>query len=163
MLLVRVVAVLASIGVLALSHVVGAPLVIADVVVVLLTGAAVWRPESPAGVALLLVQVLSWLTAVPLATTTSGWVVLLAAAILLFLSHTALSLSAALPPRASLPASTSWRWAGRFAAVCAVVVPVWAVAAVVRLADTPGRPVLTLAALVGITAVGATAYRLAKE
>ncbi len=159
--LVHAAAGVASLALMALAYVAGSPSPAVVVVVLVLTVGALWRPDWPGGLALLTIQTLHWLAVVPAPDDAGSWLLLLLAATLVLVVHTALALAAALPPAAVVPSGLARRWLARSGAVLGVVAVMWGVAALSSLGSAPGNAALTVAALLSVSGVGLTIYRLA--
>lgn len=160
----RALLVLASWGVLVLTLVASpAPVLLAAVVLVVLTGYAAWRPESSLVTVLVAGHVLHWVVAVPVRTELAAQVQLLAAALLLLVVHLTASLAASLPPAAPIPVPTVRRWVRRGSVVAALAVPVWAVAALAAQQGGLGEVGLTYAAIAAVAVLTLTIWLLSRE
>jgi hypothetical protein len=156
--------VVASLGVLVLTIVASpAPVLVAAVVLVVLTGCAAWRPESSLVAVLVAGHVLHWVVAVPLRAGLAPWVQLLAAALLLLVVHLTASLAASLPPAAPVPTPTVRRWVRRGGVVAALTVPVWAVAALAAQQEGLGEVGLTYAAIAAVAVLTLAVWLLSRE
>jgi hypothetical protein len=130
---------------------------------VLLTALAARRPESLALPGLLVAHVVHWYTVVGSPDATGGWVRLLLAAWLLLLVHVCASAAAVWPPEAPLPRAAVGRWGRRTAAVAALTVPVWGIAALGSSQRPVGEVVLTFAAIAALVLLGGAAHLLSRE
>jgi hypothetical protein len=163
-LVVRALIVLASLALVALSFAVAPQgILVLAVVLVALTAYAATHPESWLVTLLLVGLVLEWLATVPVPSSLGQWLVLLVAAWCGLVVHLTASLAASLPGAAPIPAATVRRWLLRGATVGAVVVPVWALAAVSALQAVPGTVGLTYAALAGIGLLSLGVWLLGRE
>jgi hypothetical protein len=154
----------ASTGVLVLTLLASpAPVLVAAVLLLAATAYAAWRPESSVVTVLVAGHILHWIVAVPVPVELSGWLRLLAAALLLLLVHLTASLSASLPPAAPLPAVTVRRWARRSCVVAALSVPVWAVAALAAQQGGLGEVGLTYAAIAAVAVLALAIWLTSRE
>jgi hypothetical protein len=139
------------------------PIVVAAVVVVVLIGYAVVRPESSIVTVLFVLLVLHWLASVPVPGTLGGWLVLLLAGWLGLVVHLSASLAATLPGSAPIPAVSVRRWVARGAVVSGLMVPVWAAATISGLQSVPGEVGLTYAAIAAVALLALVVWLLSRE
>lgn len=161
---VRALMALSSLTLVALT-LVAAPhgLVVVAAALVVLTGWALWRPES-AGASLLVVGLaVHWVATVPVPGSTGAWLRLLAAAWLLLLVHLAAALAASLPPSAPVPGPSLRRWGCRAGVVAAGTVPLWALAYGAGREAAAGQVSLTYAAIAATAVLSLAIWLLSRE
>jgi hypothetical protein len=157
-LVVRTLLVLASTAVLVTTAVASrSPVLVLAVLLVALTAYAAVRPQSWVVTVLVMGLVLNWLASVHVPASLGQWLALLLAGWLVLVVHLSASLAASLPGTAPIPAASLLTWARRGAAVSAMLVPVWALAAGSGSQGVPGEVGLTYAAIaaVALLALGA--------
>jgi hypothetical protein len=160
----RAVLAAASFGVLVLTLAASpAPVLLAAVLLLVATGYAAWRPESSLVTVLVAGHIVHWVVAVPVPAQLSGWLRLLAAALLLLVVHLTASLSASLPPAAPVPTATARRWLRRGAVAGALSVPVWAVAALAAQREGLGEVGLTYAAIAAVAVLAFAVWLVSRE
>ena len=160
----RVVLLLASWAMVAVT-VVGAPhpVVVMALLLAIVSPVAAARPGSWMVAALLFGHALHWSMSVPVPTTWAVWLELLGAALLGLLVHVCAALAAALPPQAPVPRTTLRRWAVRTSLVAALVVPVWALAAVAGQRGVAGEVSLTYAAIAAAAILALSVWLVSRE
>lgn len=163
-MLVRVALALASLALLGLTVAAAtSPVWVVVALLVGLTGYAVARPGSHAVTVLLAAHALHWMVVVALPVGLGGWLGLLAAAWLALAVHLTAALAATLPPAAPVPTATLARWLRRGLAVAGLVVPVWALAAVVGLHHVAGQLPLTYAAIAGVGLLALSVWLVSRD
>ncbi len=139
------------------------PIVVAAFVLVALTVYAAVEPDSVLVTVLLGGHVLHWMSAVPVPTSTAGWVGLLGAAWSGLVLHLTASLAASLPGPVPVPALSLRRWGRRGAAIAAATVPVWAVAMLSGQEAVKGEVSLTYAAIAAVALLTFSVWLLSRD
>ena len=161
--LLRIVMVLASLGLVALVYAAGGGLSVVAAGLVLGTGYAVLRPGSIAVAVLIIAHAVHWTVSAPAPEGLGPWLALLAGAWLVLLLHLCATAAVTWPEVAPIPRAARRRWGLRTLAVALATVPVWAVSSATRGQSLRGEVSMTYVALAALTLLCGALYAMARQ